>query len=321
MSESTFDKAPLISVVLPVYNGGQHLQQSVQSVLSQKLTNFELLIVDDCSTDGSLEYLQSLRDKRVQLFTNEQNTGLFYNLNFLIGKSKASLIKLWAQDDIMHTHCLGTFADFYNQHPNIGFIYSQRDIIDEAGNVKDLGVVDSTPAIISPDLHAGIAYFIGSITGNISSVCISRKAFDEVGLFNEQMKISADFEMWVRLARNHDTGFINDHLLQLRDHGGQLSRNESLYINHLLEDLEVYRYLDSYVPVHLKREGKKLMRHHKLVFYYTLMVKALLKGNINTAYLFYKGLSAYDNFFRMSISFLHAKMGKSIPNNYLEKFK
>ena len=321
MNEPILYKTPQVSVVLPVYNGGQYLQQSVQSILNQELTNFELLIIDDCSTDGSLQYLQSLQDSRIQLFTNEHNRGLFYNLNFLIGKSKAGLIKLWAQDDVMFCFCLSRFVDFFEQYPGIGFMYSQRDIIDEGGNIIRGGAVDNTPFMLTPHMHAAIAYFNGSIAGNISSVCLSKLALEKVGPFNEEMKISADFDMWVRLARHYDTGFISDHLLQLRDHPGQLSRDESLYFYHLKEDLQVYRYLDSYMPGPLKLEGKKLMRHHKLAFYYTLMIKALLKGRMKTAYRFYRALTGYDNFIRLTMGFIESKIGNRAPVDFLEKFK
>ena len=217
---------PMISVVLPVYNGGGYLKQSLESVLNQNFSEFELLIIDDCSTDGSLAYLQSIQDPRVSLFKNEDNRGLFFNLNFLISQSQSPLIKLWAQDDIMYPQCLNSFVAFHKQYPGIGFSYSGRDMIDEAGVIKENNVVDNTPTIISTALHAKIAYYTGSIAGNIANVCINKKALDKVGLFNEGMKISADFDMWVRLAKEHKTGFIREKLIQLRDHDKQLSRNE-----------------------------------------------------------------------------------------------
>lgn len=300
-----------ISVVLPVYNGGDYLKLSVDSVLKQHLQNFEFLILDDCSNDGSYQYLQSLNDDRIKLFKNKSNKGLFYNLNFLIAQSSSPLIKLWAQDDIMYPHCLASFVNFHQLHPHIGFSYSGRIIIDVHGNVKQSDRVDHTPEIISTELHARIAYYTGSIAGNIANVCISKKALDKVGLFNEQMKISADFDMWVRLAEHHETGFIKENLIQLRDHSGQLSRNESYYINHVREDLEVYRYLDSYVQPSIRMEGKMIMRKQKLTFYYTLMVKAFLKGNIRTAYGFYKELSGYTNFIDLSVHFLRSKIYKT----------
>lgn len=310
-TRSTASVKPLISVVLPVYNGGAYLHQSIQSVLNQSLNEFEFLILDDCSTDDSWDYVCSITDCRVKIFRNASNKGLFYNLNYLIRQANAPLIKLWSQDDIMYPHCLQAFADFHHRNPFVGFSYSGRDKIDENGKLKKPYPTDHTPQLISSELHARIAFFTGSIAGNIANVCIRKKALDEVGLFKEHMSISADFDMWVRLAKDHETGFIQDKLIQLRDHNGQLSRNESLYVIHVKEDLEVYRYLQGCVSTGLQREGKQVLRNHKLVFYYTLMVKALLKGRLRTCYRFYRELSHFDNFFMLSLCFLRAKLYKA----------
>jgi glycosyltransferase involved in cell wall biosynthesis len=306
---------PDITVILPVYNGGNYLKESVNSVLAQDHKNFELLIIDDCSSDNSYPWLQSLQDGRICLFKNENNRGLFYNLNFLAGKAKSRLVKLWAQDDIMYPNCLSSFVAFHKEHDGIGFSYSGRDIINASGQILTVPGIDKTPSLISPDLHARIAFFTGSIAGNIANVCISKTALDAVGPFNESMKISADFDMWVRLAKNNDTGFIRASLIQLRDHSGQLSRKESLYINHVRDDLTVYKYLINYVSPEIKKEGRFLLRNHKLVFYYTLMLKALLNGNISNAFSFYKELSNFDNFFVLSYCFVKSKLfGVKIPS-------
>lgn len=310
MADTTIQQKPSISVILPVYNGMEYLSLSVQSVLQQTLFNFELLILDDRSTDDSWNFIQGINDPRVIFFRNETNMGLFFNLNFLIRKSNSGLIKLWAQDDIMYPQCLAEMVSFHEQYPGIGFSYSSRDIIDEQGMILPDNHVDDTPQLVTPRQHARIAFFTGSIAGNIANVCISKKALEEVGMFREDMKISADFDMWVRLARDHNTGFIPHKLIKLRDHAGQLSRNESLYINHVREDLEVYRYLLSYVEPAIKKEGRILLRKYKLVFYYTLMIKALLKGQIKAACYFYRELSSFDNFFMLSISFIKAKIKK-----------
>jgi glycosyltransferase involved in cell wall biosynthesis len=308
---------PLISVILPVYNGGAYLVSSVESVLSQSLKNFEFFILDDCSTDNSWKYIDSVNDNRLTIFKNDTNKGLFYNLNFLIRKCNSPLIKLWAQDDIMYPDCLERFVRFNQEHRGLGLCYSGRDIIDENGIVKKLSFVDNTPAIVSSDLHARIAFFTGSIAGNIANVCINRNAMEEVGLFNEKMKISADFDMWVRLAKNHDTGFIPDKLIQLRDHDGQLSSKESSYILHVKEDMMIYRYLLGYVNPNLKSEGRSLLRKYKFPFYYTLMIKALLKGNLKTAYKFYKELQSMDNFLKLSFSFLKSKIIRPLKPPFL----
>jgi glycosyltransferase involved in cell wall biosynthesis len=300
-------------VILPVYNGGDYLRESVASVLAQTVEDFEFLILDDASTDWSWDYLSSLADKRVRLFRNATNRGLFFNLNYLINQSRGELIKLWSQDDRMYPHCLQAFLDFHGLHPALGFSYSGRDIIDGNGEIRHREGKDETPTLVSTALHARIAFYTGSIAGNIANVCIRRQALEKTGLFNESMQISGDFDMWVRLAQHFDTGFIPDRLIQLRDHSGQLSRREELYIRHVKEDLQVYRYLQGYVSPALRQEGRRMLRQYKLVFYYTLMVKSLLKGRPKAAFLFYKELAAFDNFWILSLSFLKARIRKPAP--------
>ena len=320
ISTTTAGSKPEMAVILPVYNGGEYLKLSLQSVLHQNFENVEILIIDDCSTDGSFDYLQSIKDERISLYKNEQNRGLFYNINFLISQSNSTLIKLWAQDDIMYPQCLQSFITFHKQYPDIGFSYSGRDMIDENGIIKPSDRVDNTPAIISTELHAKIAYYTGSIAGNIANVCINKKALEKVGPFNEAMKISADFDMWVRLAQHYETGFINEKLIQLRDHKGQLSRNEKYYINHVKEDLEVFRYLNAYISKDVSKEGKKILRSHKLQFYYTLMLQSFLKGQVKTGWQYLKLLASIDNFFLLSTRYFLMKIKKTAaPNLFSQK--
>lgn len=308
-----------IAVILPVYNGGEYLRLSVQSVLDQSFQEFEFYIVDDCSTDQSWAYLNSLRDKRIRLFRNDINKGLFYNLNFLIQSSGNALIKLWAQDDIMYPECLEKTVVFHKKHPQIGFSYSGRHHIDENGIIIQSEFIDRTPEIVSTKLHSRIAFYTGSIAGNIANVTLNRHALNKVGLFREDMKISGDFDMWVRLARDHDIGFINAPLIQLRDHKSQLSRQERYYIFHLKEDLQVYRYLLNYVTTEECVEGRLLLRNYKLLFYFMLMGKALIKGRFKTFLAFYNTLSGFDNIGLLTICFLRQRVFQR--NRYQSPFR
>jgi len=306
-----------IVVILPVYNGGNYLKLSVESVLKQTVRDFDFYILDDCSTDGSWSYLCSIKDDRVKLFRNETNRGLFYNLNYLIQSSGPTLIKLWSQDDIMYPQCLEKTIAFHKTNPDIGFSYSGRDIINEEGIIQKVDFIDQTPERISPELHARIAFFTGSIAGNIANVTINRKALHEVGLFSENMKISGDFDMWVRLAQHHPVGFIKDPLIQLRDHKNQLSRQETYYIYHLTEDLQVYRFLLGYVSEKYRESGMFMLRNYKLMFYYTIMIKCFLKGNWRVAKKFWVALAAFDNMLLLSLSFIKNKIFYKAANDRL----
>jgi len=305
-----------IVVILPVYNGKPYLQLSVESVLNQSFNNFSFYILDDCSTDGSYEYLQGLNDPRITLLRNEQNRGLFPNLNRLIKSSEEPLIKIWSQDDVMYPGCLQAFCDFHRLHPGLGFSYSQCDHINNVGEVSKYLYHDVTPEIVSRHQHTRIAYFTGSIAGNIANVCLERNALNKVGLFSEDMKISGDFYMWVRLAEYFPTGFINQPLIQLRNHTGQLSRNENYYHYHIKEDLKVYRYLDGYATEAEQKEGRDLLLQHKLLFYYTLMAKALLKGKFSTASAMRNELSSYASLGTLRRNFFRFKICKQKPKPF-----
>lgn len=299
----------VISVILPVYNGIPYLKDSVESVLKQNFQDFEFIILDDCSTDGSYEYLKNLDDPRVKLLRNEKNKGLFPNLNMLINASDTALIKIWSQDDIMYPDCLETFVKFHAQH-EVGFSYCSRDKIDENGQLKPALPADHTPSLISTSLHTRIAYFTGSIAGNIANVCLNRKALHETGLFDERMKISGDFFMWVKLAEKFNTGFINKYLLQLRDHSGQLSRKESYYKFHIIEDMIVYRYLDGYAGEKEKKEGHANLLQYKMLFYFTVMMKAFAKADFDTAFGIRKALATYISVPRLALNFVKYKLLK-----------
>jgi glycosyltransferase involved in cell wall biosynthesis len=281
--------------------------------------DFEFLILDDCSTDGSWEWLQLVKDERVRLYRNEQNRGLFYNLNFLIKKTNSPLIKLWSQDDVLYPQCLEQVVAFHKSHPEIGFSYTGRDYIDAAGNDLHIHQPDDTPEIVSPVLHARIAFFTGSIAGNIANTTLSKTVLDQVGLFNEKMKISGDFDLWVRLARDHPVGFIRQPLVQLRNHREQLSGQEKYYIYHLKEDILVYHNLLSYVNAKQQKEGWQLLRNNKLLFYYTLMLKAFLKGKIKTGWAFFTTLNYFDSVFIITGYYIKNKLRVNQKPAYVDK--
>ncbi|MBX2887532.1 MAG: glycosyltransferase [Ferruginibacter sp.] len=299
-----------IAIILPVFNGGNYLQASVKSVLTQLGADFELLVIDDCSTDGSREWLESIYDNRLKLFKNDVNRGLFYNLNFLINHSSAPLIKLWAQDDIMNPGCLEAFVSFYQNHQDVGFIYCNREVIDEYGEITSGIKTDVTPKIISTAYHNHVAWFTGSIAGNIANVCLVRDAINAVGLFNEKMKISGDFDIQARLAQKFDTGFINQPLIKLRNHSGQLSRNSTYYFLHVKEDLAVFKFILNSIPLQQQQAGKKDLRRYKLMFYYTLMLKALGGAQFGLFGKYLKQLSSFDNIFLLTVEYIKQKVFK-----------
>ncbi len=115
--------APLVSVLLTAYNREQFLASAIESVLGQTYEDFELLIVDDCSTDRTLEIARAYerRDPRVRVVVNERNLGQFGNRNRAAELAQGSLLKYHDSDDLMYPHCLSVMVPMLLSEPRAGF--------------------------------------------------------------------------------------------------------------------------------------------------------------------------------------------------------
>lgn len=248
-----------IAVILPVYNGGVLLKKAITSVLEQDEHDFEFLICDDCSTDDSVELIKELvkADLRVKVYQNEQNLGLFKTLNKLMHLTIAPIIHLWSQDDVMKPNCLGTTLQFHHQYPEIGMSYSGRDLIDENGDLISTYPDDETPTIINKELYAKISSYWGCMAGNIANVTLNKSAFLQVGDFNEEMKVSGDFEYWTRIADNYPIGFNKTANIFLRIHPAQLSHQYSSIAHRIKEDIAIMQML---LPMAAPKELNKIKR-------------------------------------------------------------
>lgn len=275
--------APKISLILPVFNGERYLEQAVDSVLAQDYGDFEFLICDDASSDRSGGMIGSRKDRRIRLFGNIKNLGLFKTLNRLIRESTGEYIQLWAQDDIMKRNCLGEEVAFYEKHPDVGFCYCARDIIDGSGKVILPFSRDMTPDVIAPELAAQIMFYHGSIAGSISNVVIRRAVLDEMGLFREDMRLAADFDMWIRISEKYPIGFIRQPLVMIRSHAGQLSRQKESGLLFMREDAENISALARRLPDETKGHAVLYNRRDRLVRYAHYLIRSFLSGDIKTA--------------------------------------
>lgn len=127
---------PLISVVLPVYNGEKYLAEAIDSILAQTFTNFELIMIDDGSSDHSLQILRQyeLRSPRIRVVTRE-NHGLAATLNELINMARGDLIARMDQDDICRPNRLSNQYEFMQQHPEVVALGCSANFMDAEGNL------------------------------------------------------------------------------------------------------------------------------------------------------------------------------------------
>ena len=214
---------PSISIITIVYNGLPFLQDAIESILKQEYGDWELLISDDGSTDGSREFLDSLNDPRITVFKQEKNLGIFDNLNFLFSKAKAPISQILCQDDyFVSAKSLNHIINYWeNATAQIGFVRFNHNFPD---GKQMLWYQDKIiPAVIKANESAIWFYAFGNIPGNLSNVSVRTALVKQHGGFNQGLPYAGDFEFWCRLAAKVDMGIDRRKVVHIRRHPGVAS--------------------------------------------------------------------------------------------------
>jgi hypothetical protein len=206
---------PRVSVVLPVFNAEAFLGEAVESVLAQSLEDFELIAIDDGSTDASRGILESFaaRNGRVRLFARE-NRGLAATLNEGIQRAAAAYVAIMNADDISLPERLATQAAFLDAHPAVAAVGSQTRLM----------LADRTagPPTSLPESPAAIRSFLLRASALAHpAVMLRRQAVLDAGGYRPQIEPAEDYDLWLRLAERHDLANLPDVLLHYRVHAGQ----------------------------------------------------------------------------------------------------
>lgn len=206
----TQSSKPLVSVIIPFYNAHEHLRQTVQSVLAQKYTNFEIIIVNDGSNQPSIEdVLQGLDMSKIKVVDHPKNQGLAITRNTGIHEAKSDLLLPLDADDLLTPDCLEKMVQYLQTHPDIAAVYSSVQIF---GDVNLEWIPDATML----NLMCGIPIQ--------STLLFKREVFDKVDGYNSNIKRSPDVDFWLRVLHS---GFklarIDEILYHYRKYSGSLS--------------------------------------------------------------------------------------------------
>lgn len=173
---------PLVSILLPVHNGERYLRQSIDSLLGQSFGDYELLILDDGSTDDSREIARSYEDTSIRVLTQE-NQGLTKSLNRLLKEARGDLIARADADDMYDRERLGAQVRVLDQGPEVGVAGSFCRFVDDAGIEKKQGFLFATDAEIRRRLRLE-----PSIPH--SGAVVRKKLYDQVGGYDEQYAVA-----------------------------------------------------------------------------------------------------------------------------------
>jgi len=199
---------PQISVVMPVYNALPFLNLSISSILGQTFSDFEFVILDDASTDGSTELLQdwARRDARIQLYESDEQLGLARSSNAVVAKARAPIVARMDADDIAHPDRLRLQFEILNGAPDVVVVGTLCNGIDATGKV------------VRPRDRWRLLRSSLQIPFPHGSTMFRRQVFDEVGGYNESMTGAEDQDLFRKMATRGRVVTLADVLYSYRYH-------------------------------------------------------------------------------------------------------
>jgi glycosyltransferase involved in cell wall biosynthesis len=211
---------PKISVCIPVYNCDEFIAQAVDSVLKQSMKDWELVVIDNCSTDRTLEIVQQYKDIRIRVLKNEENLGFEYNWNRALDESKGEYIKILPADDMIEPNCLEMQYALLNSNPSLALVCCQRKIIDYRN--KTIGTRGMVKKSFESDSCIMIKKIVRSGTnliGEPGAVIFRNEVLKKIGGFNTENFYVVDLDFWVRVLTTGKLYYQADVLSSFRVSG------------------------------------------------------------------------------------------------------
>ncbi len=208
---------PKVSVVISAFNHEEYISQSIKSILNQSFRDFELIVVDNGSTDSTYKMILSVMDPRIRIFSIEKNVGFGYALNYCLKKSRGKYISLFTSDDLCSSDKLEKQVKYLDTHPEIGAVFSQAEMIDEERNRLEKHYYDGVFNQKNRNRHQWLNYFF--YHGNclcFPSALIRKSVYGRIGIENERLAQLHDFDLWIRLCLKYDIHIINEKLIEFR---------------------------------------------------------------------------------------------------------
>lgn len=256
---------PLVSVIIPCYNGASFIEETIQSVLNQTYRNLELLVVDDGSTDNSAELIKKLamQDSRV-IYLHQKNAGVSNARNTGIKHAKGDILSFLDADDWMYPENIGEKVNCLVEHDS-DMVFSWTEVTDQELNQKYF--FKGADAL---NFENEIFQFAPPPVPSPSSVIAKKKSVIEAGMFDPNLSISADLDLWIRLSFGHKVTKVEKPLIKYRLVDGSMNTNIKGQINDV--DYIIKKY--SGMP-----EMKPKLRKFKKGFYYSIAGNALYTKN------------------------------------------
>lgn len=212
---------PRVTVLLTCYNHLAYIPAAVAGIASQTFSDYEVVAIDDGSTDGTREWLRDSCPIPVTCVFNEKNLGTYGSLNEALKHATGEFVAVLNDDDVWHPEKLSEQVRLMDEKPEVGLVHTDGKFIDGSGAVIEgspLGF--AFPRTETGDVLLALVYANKIIA---SAALVRRRCFDELGGFNEAYFGSGDWEMWYRVAEKWQVGYVAKPLTDYRVHGANAS--------------------------------------------------------------------------------------------------
>jgi glycosyltransferase involved in cell wall biosynthesis len=259
---------PIVSVVFTSYNHVKYLEQALDSIVNQTYKKFELIIVDDCSTDGSQEILKrySSEFSKIKLHLLEKNTGSYVTASNYGAKYALGDFILFAQcDDFSAPTQIEKLVKTFIENPGVGVVYSRSNLVDKSGHVylndyvsrekkfKKKCVNDAI--ILGHEMRNYLSF--SCVIPNLSAALIQKKLYIESGGLSEKYLMAADWAFWLEMSEKTNFYYLSEPLNNFRQHETTI-RSQVKIAKQILEIYMVfYSHLSKYTLTSSERWGIK----------------------------------------------------------------
>jgi glycosyltransferase involved in cell wall biosynthesis len=209
---------PAISILTPVWNGLPYLKECVDSVLAQDFQDWEMIVGDNSSDDGTSEYLESLTDPRIRVYRHEKNLGVYRNIHFLFNKANAAIYIGLCADDYFYPGALRKIIDEWrNVDGSVGLITFNWKNRQMKQHKYQRFAYQSLPQTLSGTQSVFAFFLFGNIPGNFSEVS-ARVSLVAPEHYLYDIKFSADYEFWLRLTQKKELYLTDTEVVYIRRH-------------------------------------------------------------------------------------------------------
>ena len=278
MTKITKNKKPLVSVNMVSFNSEKYIAESIQSILNQTYKNFELIIVNDGSTDNTLQEINNFNDSRIVIINNRKNLGIPHSRNIALRASNGKYIAIQDSDDVSLKERLHIQVNYLESNSKFGLIGSLATSIDQEGKIvnrkQSLGLNSRETKVM--------IFFRNCFT---HSTIMYRKNLLEKIYFNQKLKITQDYDAIIKIGRESKIKNIDKNLLMYRFHKNSITQNlrdkekeEKLIIGSQLERLGISNTKKNIIA-HKNFKIRTIHKDTGLIFAQLGLLEKLLLGN------------------------------------------